>query len=177
MPSPKDHPKPSPQEVLDWMEQNGRGAKAASSYFNRAYSVDQINGWRRRGRPPPPPPGHHGDPVPRDGETPKVGSGEAKKRPRPPAAPKDVGELAASADKIDHIERNTLRAIDLRLERLSDPLSVGAKGERDTAIALGILVDKLEKIAGARRMAKGEDADTGAADEAEVMRAMGLAPE
>lgn len=47
--------KPSREAVLAWMAEHGCGAKAAHTHFRGAYTVNQINGWRRRGHLPQPP--------------------------------------------------------------------------------------------------------------------------
>ncbi len=76
--------KPSREAVLAWMAEHGRGAKAAASHFGGAYTVDQINGWRRRAGTATPPVGVATPPPPPKAKP--EGGGEGDRPPRPAAA-------------------------------------------------------------------------------------------
>lgn len=84
------------------------------------------------------------------------------------------------APALDEIARLTQEALTRRLRWLATEASVGSKGERDCAIATGILIDKWARVVELARDADGPvDGDGPAAREAaagRVRSAMGIDP-
>lgn len=130
---PDDAPAPraTRDQVLAWIRETGKGSKAAAKHFGLSEST--VKSMRRREREL---------------------TGERPKTP-PPRRPTEAGLV--TVETVDHITANTVAAIELRLQVLADPESTGLRSQKDTAIALGILVDKLEKLSQVARIVRADD--------------------
>lgn len=150
----------SREEVLAWMAATSSGYKQAARHFG--LSPDTVKSWRRRANEPhvshlsTPAPQNPPHPPPAPPRTPDA----------PPVLPPAPTEPFTAAER----EEKLLRAVDVRLNVLADPRSVGMRGESTAAVTLGILIDKLKILRGA-----GGPIETGSAQKADaVAAAMGL---
>jgi hypothetical protein len=149
---------PTREQILDWCRANpGHGYTKAGKHFG--ISAERVKAIV-------------GEPL-----TTALDPSKKTPTPRVPADSVDEDEL----DDLAALERETLAALRVRTKWLAKPESVGSRGEQGAAIALGILVDKLEKV---RAIARGQDGgrmddDSPEAREASaagVRRALGLDP-
>lgn len=150
-PPPRDE-RPTPEQVGAWLDEHpeASGADVAREFGLAASTARRwVSAHRKRSRPP---------------ATKKPREKGAKRVEAPPpssAAPRakraQPSRLPA-ADELDPDAREQIRAIiDARLQWLADPANIGAKGERDVAIVVGIMADKWGDLLKAR------DADGGVA--------------
>lgn len=131
--------RPSREDVLAWMQKTESGAKAAAKRFD--LPLPTVKTWVRRARlkrgaSPESPTGAGGQGTQGRSNLP---SGAGTSPPTGSSAP----ETASLA--LDEIATGLAEAARVRARNLSEVSSIG-KGEKDTAIALGIIVDKLKII-------------------------------
>jgi len=155
--------RPSRDQVVAWMRKTGKGQKMAAKHFG--IPVGTIKTWLHRARIRGETPGTQDAETCDPGARPGTGEGS------PPAVDHRAPETAARA--LDDIAGTLADAARVRAVHLAQAASVG-RGEKDTAIALGIIVDKLKII---REMEGGSRPGPGAAggpDAARrVLRALG----
>lgn len=151
-------------EVLAWMAATGLGYRKAADHFK--IQVETVKSWvkREKGRLSSAP------------QTPPAKQPAPHLPPSAPqtldAAPPPIVEAEEPTSPAER-ERRLLVAIDARLLRLSDPRSVGMRGEQGAAVATGVLIDKLKVLRGLNGLGDSGE-DTGRSDPGGVLAAMGL---